>query len=274
MDNIEATNNQSQLMKEVLATLQCLQKQQIELQQDIAKEKKARAEVETKLAKMKNSGNVQVPAGTQIDNGAKRSTRRPNLEVNNISPPVPVPNLPATKLDALENKSSCILNKLESLAKIVEQIKESATKNEIAIDNLEQYGRRNCILLHGCKRIPKAGHYGQFETYVANTLNSALKLEWPIQYGDIDVTHILPADGKGNVPIIVKFVRRSTKNMIYSMKRRLKKTGLSITESLTKRRVELLTEARRVLGLKNVWTMNGDIYGFHNGQFNTERESC
>ncbi|XP_077968931.1 uncharacterized protein LOC144422877 [Styela clava] len=53
---------------------------------------------------------------------------------------------------------------------------------------------------------------------------------------------------------------------IYSMKRRLKKTGLSITESLTKRRVELLTESRRVLGLKNVWTMNGDIYGFHNGK--------
>ncbi|XP_077969303.1 uncharacterized protein LOC144423017 [Styela clava] len=113
-------------------------------------------------------------------------------------------------------------------------------KSEIAIDNLEQYGRRNCIILHGCKRIPKA------------------------EYGDIDVTHILPADTKGNVPIIFKFVRRSTKNMIYSMKRRLKKTGLSITESLTKRRVELLTEATRVLGLKNVWTMNGDIYGFHN----------
>ncbi|XP_077976455.1 uncharacterized protein LOC144432176 [Styela clava] len=88
----------------------------------------------------------------------------------------------------------------------------------------------------------------------------------PIQYGDIDVTHILPADTNGNVPIIIIFVRRSTNNMIYSMKRGLKKTGLSITESSTKRRVELLTEARRVLGLKNVWTMNGDIYGFHNGE--------
>ena len=40
------------------------------------------------------------------------------------------------------------------------------------------------------------------------------------------------------------------------------KTKLSITESLTKRRLRLVEDASKIFGFKNVWTLKGDVFCF------------
>ena len=64
----------------------------------------------------------------------------------------------------------------------------------------------------------------------------------------------------GQTPIIIKFLRRSDRYIVYQRKRLLANSGLSITESLTKRRLDLLDETRSFLGQENVWTFNGSIF--------------
>ena len=59
-------------------------------------------------------------------------------------------------------------NRLETT---MEEIARLAKENKKAIDNLEQYSRRNCLILHGCRDIPKnESTYAEFETYVVNSL--------------------------------------------------------------------------------------------------------
>ena len=63
-------------------------------------------------------------------------------------------------------------------------------------------------------------------------------------------------------PMIVKFLRRTQRNEIYAKKRALKGKEMVITESLTRRRLQLLEAAREAFGWKSVWSMMGDIYVF------------
>ena len=67
--------------------------------------------------------------------------------------------------------------------------------------------------------------------------------------------------GKNYTPrIIIKFTRRSVRNEIFASKSNLVGSGRSITESLTKTRLLLLKKAQQKFGLKNTWTMKGNVY--------------
>ena len=80
---------------------------------------------------------------------------------------------------------------------------------------------------------------------------------------DIDICHALPSK-KSKKPIIIKFVRRTIRNQVFARKKNLKSTDpnvkLLITESLTKRRLRLVEEARKVFQFRNMWTPNGTVY--------------
>ena len=132
------------------------------------------------------------------------------------------------------------INRVETT---VEEIARLANENEKAIDDLELYSRRNCLILHGCRNIrKKESTYAEFKLYVVNKLNSRLGLSYRIKTIDIDTCRILPFSEKDTSPIIIKFVMRSVQDSIYSSKKNLKSEGekaekLSITEFLTKRRL-------------------------------------
>ena len=63
-------------------------------------------------------------------------------------------------------------------------------------------------------------------------------------------------------PNIVKFVRYNTKNTIYRNKKFLKGKGISVTESLTAKRIKMLEEARELHGFVNVWLQDCKIMFF------------
>jgi len=53
-------------------------------------------------------------------------------------------------------------DQLKKLSITVDALYHRIQKQDIAIDNLKQYSRSNCIVLHGCQDVPAKG----FEDYV------------------------------------------------------------------------------------------------------------
>ena len=67
------------------------------------------------------------------------------------------------------------IRRLECMVEKLDQDLHSAERH---LDDLEQYGRRNCLILHGCKTESlKKASYSDFEKFVLKLLNNRLKLD-------------------------------------------------------------------------------------------------
>ena len=76
----------------------------------------------------------------------------------------------------------------------VDQIAAQVQENERRLDDMEQYGRSNCLILHGCKDLPlKDAENKVVEKHVINVLNSKPQLTTPLTSVDIDICHFLPS---------------------------------------------------------------------------------
>ena len=149
--------------------------------------------------------------------------------------------------------------KFNLISKTVFKLEAATVKLESEIDNLEQYGRRNCLILHGLENVPNAQYnYNGFVEFLIKIINR--KLNEALTTNCVDIAHPLPKSNSGKTPIIIKFVKRSDRNAIFKRKRLFVKSGLAITESLTRKIIALLNEARALLGQENVWTWNEIIY--------------
>ena len=115
-------------------------------------------------------------------------------------------------------------------------------KADRALDRQEQYSRRNCLLIHG---IDEENQENTDEVVI-----SVLKKEMDeeITHLDIDRSHRLgnrKLDKSKPRPIIIKFSRHNVRARIFKNKRKLKGKRTSVTESLTKTRMEKLEKARK-----------------------------
>ena len=160
------------------------------------------------------------------------------------------------KIDELETE---IKNKdekiqlLENRVEILEEEKESQGKE---IDDLEQYSRRNCLLLHGVVET----NAECTDDIIIKTCAEELGID--VKQEDLDRSHRLgKVKRNDNRPrsIIVKFARYAVRNKVFSNKKKLKGKKLLITESLTVYRMKLLDEARQKYGVRNVWTYDGRV---------------
>ena len=95
---------------------------------------------------------------------------------------------------------------------------------------------------------------------VLDVINNKLNIE--MSEISIDRSHRLgKRKGPGQKPraIIVKFTRYKDRHHVFRNKKLLKGTGISVTESLTLKRMEHLKKAREQHGFGNVWTLDGKI---------------
>ena len=124
------------------------------------------------------------------------------------------------------------------------------------LDKQEQYSRRNCILIHG---IPE--NKGEdTDKEILKVIND--DIDENVSITDIDRSHRIGMFIQGNRnprPVIVKFARYHVRRKVFSNKKNLKGKPVSITESLTAKRMEILKKARDEKGFKNVWTYDGSI---------------
>ena len=93
---------------------------------------------------------------------------------------------------------------------------------------------------------------------VLGVINDKLNME--MSQVSIDRSHRLgKRKGPGQKPraIIVKFTRYKDRQLVFENKKLLKGSGISVTESLTLKRMEHLKKAREQHGFANVWTLDG-----------------
>lgn len=132
------------------------------------------------------------------------------------------------------------------------------------VDSLEQYSRRNCLLIHGIKEdLDESGSTATDRN--ENTDDITIKffqdhLNLNINEWDIERSHRLGRLKPDRPrPIIVKFTRYNTRSEVFRAKRLLKGTGFVITESLTPQRLGLLNEAKSNPNVSTTWTSDGKI---------------
>ena len=133
--------------------------------------------------------------------------------------------------------------------KIIKDLKEEVTYVRGKVDNIKaemgkqgQYSRRNCLLIHV---IPENKNK-YIDDLAMEVIGS--KMDIKITANDINRTHRirkLKNNGKPR-PVIIKFVRYNDRKKVFSSKRLLKDSGVSITKSLTAFRMKKLTNARDV----------------------------
>ena len=85
-------------------------------------------------------------------------------------------------------------------------------------------------------------------------------MEISLSVQNVDRSHRLRSK---NGPLIIKFTRHNTKNMIYSNKRKLKKTDIVVAESLpTKKRffMKKLEKPRKEGKITTCWFFDGKLF--------------
>ena len=88
------------------------------------------------------------------------------------------------------------------------------------------------------------------------------EMDIKITDNDIDRTHRIrkPKNNGKPRPVIIKFARYNDRKRLFSSKKLLKDSGVSIMESLTAFRMKKLTNARETFGFRNVWAVDGRIF--------------
>lgn len=136
----------------------------------------------------------------------------------------------------------------------VRPLEKQLSELQVTCDNLEQYSRVNNVRIFG---VEETDNENVCETVLQLCNN---KLGVKLAPSDIDVCYRLPK-GKSSVKsIMVRFTRRTVKDQIYGAKRKLKGTKIVIREDLTKRRQNLLKMAFNIVGPRNAFTRNENIY--------------
>jgi hypothetical protein len=162
----------------------------------------------------------------------------------------------------LEEKYSELNAKLE---KLVADLEKNRLKQIDELDSINQYGRRNCILIHGAAEVK-----GEDTDHIAVNLFNT-KLNIPINKSDLDRSHRLNTKKRNQNrprPIIVKFSSYNKRAEVFKVKRRLKGSGVSLSESLTAQRQQLLDTVRNNPAVATTWTLDGRIICLLNGSQN------
>ena len=155
----------------------------------------------------------------------------------------------------------------ERLKETCRLTKKSANEAVAAVNELEQYGRREMIEIAGIPRL-------EDENVEQTVIKLCSHLNSTIEDTDIEAAHRISS--RESASIIVKFKSRKMRNHVYKMRNMLKSmtthsigiaeerasSRIFINESLSKRNKELFAktqEFRKSRHYKFLWTKNGNI---------------
>lgn len=147
-----------------------------------------------------------------------------------------------------------VIEKLEaSLREKDERIASLERKLEDKQDALEQYQRRQSLRIFG---IPENNN----EDTDQIAIEVAAKVGVNLVVSDIDRSHRVGRQGDRPRPVIVKFVSYRKRREVFTNKKLLKNSGVTLREDLTQSRHALLKDCITRYGLTNVWTTDGIIF--------------
>ena len=153
-----------------------------------------------------------------------------------------------TNIEFMQEEVNDLKREDEKLSARVKQLEEQL---EIKTDELEQYSRRECVVITG---IPESK---QEDTgaIINNFCRDKLGVE--LMQRDLARTHrrgSIKQDVNGkmtNRPIIAKFATYEVRDLVFRHKRKLKDSGHAVFESLTTRNTKLYNEVKSIAGYKN-----------------------
>lgn len=166
----------------------------------------------------------------------------------NLSSAIPAAS-PTSHIAAQFNTfRSFVLSALEGL-----QLQVSILSKQY--DILDMRSRRKILLLHG---VPEEGSESA-STVSVKVLSNHLKMP------ELDVDDISRCQRLGTTtsnkprPILLKFRELTLKNQVWYAKTKLKGTGITLSEFLTKSRHEIFMVARKRCGINKCWTKDGTV---------------
>ena len=142
------------------------------------------------------------------------------------------------------------------------RLRERLDKLELAVDDQEQRNRNNCLMLHGILETDNENT----DDIVLKVMSENLGLAIPIEHiqrshrvGPRINTRVTRQNQTRPRPIIFRFRDYRSRQSVFRTKRKLKGAGISITENLTKKRMDLYKLASARFGQGQVWTIEGRV---------------
>ncbi|XP_072168546.1 uncharacterized protein [Diadema setosum] len=171
-----------------------------------------------------------------------------------------------SRVEVLEGQVHDLQNECDNKSHQITVLKKEISQQSDRIQNLvqgqlnlEQYSRRNCIRIFGVREATGECTDNILcdiaQSKLGITINPAT---------DIDRSHRTgrkkPESASHSPrPIIVKMTSYKRKHQILTARRKLKGSGISIHEDLTKHNVDLLRKATHHQKVKNAWSSDGRI---------------
>ncbi|KAJ8710341.1 hypothetical protein PYW07_009707 [Mythimna separata] len=124
----------------------------------------------------------------------------------------------------------------------------------VGLDRHEMASRGKVLLLHGLPEDKEANPGASF----LGILSKRLEMK-DISAKDLTACHRLGSNTSKPRPLLVRFESRIVRNEVWRNKTRLKGTGLTLSEFLTKPRHEVFMNARKHFGMNKCWTSEGRI---------------
>lgn len=174
-------------------------------------------------------------------------------------------------LDHLSSQYDELLKKTENQSRTIEELSKKTNRLEalvverdeeiqslkLAVDNAEQYSRRNNIEIHGVKQVANENL-----THIIESI--AVKLDLPPPKDQsVEAVHRLHSKEGKTAPILVRFSERNTRDMWIKKRVTLRSEGIYINENLTKLLKSLFWSTRtraKEKQYKFVWVRNGKIF--------------
>lgn len=147
-----------------------------------------------------------------------------------------------------------VTEKVDNLEKDLTKKTQIIEQLEVKIDSMEQNEKMNNICLYGLYEEEKE----KLNEKVLKLCNENLSV--PVKKEDIIRCHRIGNNTNKPRPVVVKFEMYSTKFKILKNCGNLSGTKMGIAEDLTKNRMVLLKEARRLFDKKAVFTRQGNIF--------------
>ena len=174
------------------------------------------------------------------------------------------------KIEILENqmfdsqaKHDGHTNAIEGLKNQNAILKEQIEHQEYAHEELIQYHRKSNLKIYNLPEETGTGGRGETAQETARAVVELCREELgcDISEKDISIAHRLnKTNDSKESSIIVKFVRRTDRNMVIRHRRALKGKSVVIADDLSPFFMKMFFEFKDIVGQNNVWSVEGQIF--------------
>ena len=169
-----------------------------------------------------------------------------------------------SKYDILEAKYKDLEAKHNSLQAANTQLQSSfdshCTASDKRFNSGEQYPRRNSFLLNKLRWVPRYRGV-RFSQFIADQLTKLFP-DYPVSLRDIDTSHVLYVDEANKPVVVVKFINRDLRNLLWDKRYLITDRNVFLTDHFTPFNKELFRKAKEA---GHAWSDKCRIFARVNG---------